>query len=116
LLSAANRFLHFLCTACGDFGKLRAKIFLARIHSLQNPHRRVVCRSVFHSILHRENWQKSAAEIFLTCTKNIELTAAPFARKVRFALTKNLQEKPTSEFKREAGSWPFEIALASADI
>jgi len=48
-------------------------------------------------VLDRNGSTKIGGQLFLNCTKNIELTGALFARTVTFALTKKPATRPCCE-------------------
>jgi hypothetical protein len=62
--------------------------------STPNPALHAPQESISRTLSLRANSGSSAPIIFLNCTKNTELTARPFARRVCFALNKKNNSKP----------------------
>lgn len=83
-------FLHFLCTLCGEYAAPSLYIFSRRFHEPEfSPLTKVLshvpedsCTSSFTS--------NSVVALFLSCTKNTELTRRRFPRTFGFALSKKI--------------------------
>jgi hypothetical protein len=80
------RFLHFLCTPCGQPGPQLPHITRRITHASES-------RPSTHALVHKrflllhENRRRSATGFFLNCTKNTDLTAGRFNRTFSFAFT-----------------------------
>ena len=88
-------FLHFLCTPCGQSA--------SPVRSYSPPGKLLVVQTTAARALNAPSHgivricvplRKSAATVFLNCTKNTELTRALFTRTVSFALSKNDERIP----------------------
>jgi hypothetical protein len=82
---AAAAFLHFLCTTCGQSRACALVIFSAARCFQQMRHCRALKLDSRQLFFHPDPFAKSAAKVFLSCTKNTELTARTLARTFSFA-------------------------------